>query len=68
VSAEARLSVQLTGITSADNSVINIGSDSYALGNFGGDMERLTEALAIDGYNAVFDQSLNAGSGGVFKI
>jgi flagellin len=65
VTAEAKLSMQITGITSTDDSIISIGPDTYDLGTFGGDMARLTEELVADGYNAVYDDTLNGGAGGI---
>jgi flagellin len=65
VTAKAELTTEITGINSADDAIINIGPDSYDLGTFGGDMERLTEELVADGYDAVFDATLNAGAGGI---
>jgi len=55
VTAEARLEVVIGGMTSADNATLNIGADSYDLSTYGGDMERLTEDLNADGYDALFD-------------
>jgi len=55
VTATARLETVISGITSADNATIVLGSDSYDLATYGGDMERLTEDLVADGYDAVFD-------------
>ncbi|MDO6664412.1 flagellin, partial [Colwellia sp. 2_MG-2023] len=57
VTATAKLEVTLSGITSADNATINIGEDSYDLAAYGGDMERLTEDLVADGYDAVYDSA-----------
>jgi flagellin len=55
VTAEARLEVVIGGMDSTDNATLNIGPDSYALSTYGGDMERLTEDLNADGYDALFD-------------
>ena len=60
VTATAKLEVVIAGITSADNATINIGADSYDLATYGGDMERLTEDLVADGYDAVFDSGASS--------
>ena len=57
VTATAKLEVTLAGITSADNATIKIGEDTYDLAAYGGDMERLTEDLVADGYDAVYDSA-----------
>ena len=74
VVAEARLNVVIAGIDNTDNATINIGDDSYDLGEFGGDMARLADAMVADGYDAVHDSdaaniTLNAtGVGGIESI
>jgi flagellin len=55
VVAEARLEVVIAGLASDDNATIKIGEDDYDLSTFGGDMERLTEEMVADGYDAVYD-------------
>lgn len=68
VTAESVLTTSIQGLSSADNSILEIGmapsmdglsdgvgADSYDLGSYGGDYERLVEDLVADGYNAVFD-------------
>ncbi|MEL0640304.1 flagellin [Pseudoalteromonas aliena] len=56
VTAEAKLNVTITNLSSDDDDTMNIGNDSYDLGAYGGDGERLTEDLVADGYDAIFDQ------------
>ncbi|CAM3018789.1 flagellin [Pseudoalteromonas distincta] len=74
VVAEARLNVVISGIDNTDNATINIGDDSYDLGEFGGDMARLTDEMVADGYDAVYDAdakeiTLNAtGVGGIESV
>jgi flagellin len=60
VTATAKLEVVIAGIDSTDNATINIGSDSYVLGSYGGDMERLAEDMVADGYDAVYDDTAPA--------
>jgi flagellin len=60
VTAEARLEVVIAGMDSSDNATINIGPDSYDLSSYGGDMERLTEDLNADGYDALFDPATSS--------
>jgi len=67
VTAKAELDVTITALTAADDGVININKggtgstavDSYTLATFGGDLDRLAEAMVADGYDAtVKDGSL----------
>ena len=68
VEAESVLTTTIEGLTSADNSILEIGlegdmdgldngtgADSYNLGSYGGDYERLAEDLVADGYDAIYD-------------
>jgi flagellin len=55
VTAEATLNTTIKGVTAADQGTITVGADTYDLGVFGGDMERLAEEMVADGYDAVFD-------------
>jgi flagellin len=55
VTAEAKLDTTIDGLTAADQSTITVGADTYDLGTYGGDMERLAEDMVADGYDAVFD-------------
>ncbi|WP_085298138.1 flagellin [Cognaticolwellia mytili] len=63
VTAEASVSTTIKSLSAADNGLIEVGSDSYDLGTYGGDMERLAEDMVADGYDAVFDSSGNGGNG-----
>jgi flagellin len=63
VTAEALVETTIQGLSAADVATINIGPDSYNLGEFGGDMERLAEEMVADGYDAVFDASGDNGNG-----
>jgi flagellin len=70
VNAQAVLSTRIQGLSAADAGTLNIHKegaveDSFVLGAYGGDMERLAEDLQAKGYNAVFDKNLNAGAGGI---
>lgn len=70
VTAEAVLTTRIQGLSASDAGIFNIykeGSieDTFDLASYGGDMERLTEDLQAAGYNAVFDQDLNSGAGGI---
>jgi flagellin len=65
VVAEALLDTKIENLSAADTGVITIGQDTYELASFGGDMERLTEELVADGYDAVFDASANGGNGSI---
>ncbi|MEL0640305.1 flagellin [Pseudoalteromonas aliena] len=60
VTAEAKLNVTITNLSSDDDDVINLGEDSYDLGTFGGDAERLTDALVADGHDAIYDKDTNS--------
>jgi flagellin len=60
VTATAKLDVTIGALSSADDGVINISKggnavDSYDLATFGGDIDRLAEAMVADGYDAVVD-------------
>ena len=64
VTAIAKLDVTLTGLTSADDSVLTFEKggntptrvvDSYNLASFGGDLDRLAEEMLADGYDAIVD-------------
>jgi flagellin len=68
VDAEAVLSTRIQGLSASDAGIFNIYKegaveDTFNLGSYGGDMERLAEDLQAAGYNAVFDKDLNGGLG-----
>jgi flagellin len=70
VDAQAVLTTRIQGLSTSDAGTFNIykeGSveDTFLLASYGGDMERLTEDLQAAGYNAVFDDTLNGGLGGI---
>ena len=70
VTAQAVLSTRIQGLSASDSGTFNIYKegaveDTFELASYGGDMERLTEDLQAAGYNAVFDQGLNSGAGGI---
>ncbi|MDO6489378.1 flagellin [Colwellia sp. 6_MG-2023] len=73
VTAQAVLTTRIQGLSASDSGTFNIYKegaieDTFELASYGGDMERLTEDLQAAGYNAVFDQDLNSGSGGIDVI
>jgi flagellin len=63
ITAEASINTTIQGISAADKGVITVGTDTYDLGTYGGDMERLAEDMVADGYDAVFDSAANSGAG-----
>ena len=63
VEAEAIVETTIKTLSAADNGLIKVGADTYDLGTYGGDMERLAEDMVADGYDAVFDSSANSGAG-----
>ena len=70
VNAQAILSTRIQGLSAADSGTFNVYKeglveDTFLLGSYGGDMERLSEDLIAAGYNAVFDKTLNGGAGGI---
>ena len=70
VTAQAVLTTRIQGLSAFDAGTFNIYKegaveDTFELASYGGDMERLTEDLQAAGYNAVFDQGLNSGAGGI---
>lgn len=70
VTAEAVLTTRIQGLSASDAGTFNIYKegaveDSFTLASYGGDMERLGEDLLAAGYNAIFDQDLNGGAGGL---
>lgn len=68
VTAEAKLSVTIQNLSSADDDVLSVGGDDYDLGNFGGDGARLAEAMVADGYDAVYnsdDETITLNATGV---
>ncbi len=65
ITAEASLQTTIQGLSAADTGIIAVGVDTYDLGTYGGDMERLAEDMVADGYDAVFDSSGNGGAGSI---
>jgi flagellin len=70
VNAKAVLTTRIQGLSASDAGIFNIYKegaieDTFNLASYGGDMERLTEDLQAAGYNAIFDQDLNSGAGGI---
>ena len=70
VNAQAVLSTRIQNLSESDAGTLNIydeGSvkDTFSLASYGGDMERLTEDLQANGYNAVYDKEINGGAGGI---
>lgn len=53
VTAEAKLTATISGLSSADTSTLTVGSDTYDLATYGGDAARLAEDLVADGYDAI---------------
>ncbi|PCC13428.1 flagellin [Pseudoalteromonas sp. JB197] len=56
VTAQATLNVTIANLSSDDDDTINIGDDSYDLGDFGGSGEKLADAMVADGYDAIYDE------------
>jgi flagellin len=65
VVAEASIDTTIQGIVAGDQGKILVGPDTYDLGSYGGDMERLAEDMVADGYDAIFDSSGDGGAGSI---
>jgi len=57
VTAEAVLSTTLTALDSASTGDLKIGTDTFILGNYGGDSARLAEDMVAKGYDVVVTDS-----------
>ena len=55
VTVSTKASVEIAGMTAADNGTLEIGTDSYDLSKFNGSMEELATAIGKDGHSASFD-------------
>ncbi|MCL1050710.1 flagellin [Shewanella abyssi] len=55
VEVSTKASVEIAGMTAADNGTLEIGTDSYDLSKFNGSMEDLATAIGKDGHSASFD-------------
>ena len=75
IDASAKLATRIQNLTSADTgSLVFVkgynGSsydsvDSFDLADYGGNMEKLTDDLISNGYQATFDPDLNGGAGAI---
>ncbi|WP_281556561.1 flagellin [Thalassomonas sp. RHCl1] len=57
VTATANIDVTIGNMVAADDGTLALGADSYALANYGGDIDRLAEDLQADGYDAVVNDA-----------
>ncbi|KJG11100.1 flagellin [Photobacterium kishitanii] len=57
VEAKATARVELANLTAADTGTLEIGTTSYDLSSYNGDMSELASDIGKDGYNATYDKS-----------
>ncbi len=57
VEAKATARVELDNLTAADTGTLEIGTTSYDLSTYNGDMSELASDIGKDGYNATYDKS-----------
>ncbi|PSV23321.1 flagellin [Photobacterium leiognathi subsp. mandapamensis] len=57
VEAKATARVELANLTAADTGTLEIGTTSYDLSTYNGDMSELASDIGKDGYNATYDKS-----------
>ncbi|PSV39339.1 flagellin [Photobacterium sp. GB-27] len=57
VEAKATARVELDNLTASDTGTLEIGTTSYDLSSYNGDMSELASDIGKDGYNATYDKS-----------
>jgi flagellin len=60
VTAEAVLNTTISSLSSADDGTLNIGSDSFDLSTYNGDMKKLASDIAKAGYDAAYNEGTSA--------
>ena len=55
IDVSTKTTVEIAGMTAADNGTLEIGTDTYDLSKFNGSMEDLATAIGKDGHSASFD-------------
>ena len=77
IDATAILETRIQNLTAADTGTITLSKgfidnisgytpvDSFNLADYGGNMEKLTDDLNANGYQAEYDATLNGGAGGI---